>query len=342
MAIDTQSLSQLISEFRLLQTKDSVTPESLGYILQRITDLLATAGTSDTVTRLQQIADGFNKAGRVIVSIAQGNADINNVNANVQALNISTGEISTTSCVLIQQATADRAGAMRAQHVADLSEAKKNIKDISLSLSELSSRLDEANQLITELQEKVNAVPPPSQVNNPKQNIACLVKDGKLHVVGAAKLLDDGFVPYLFRNVRKRNPFKDKNRPEADQSYGPETKGWGVLGSMYSVRIENSIVEISQNARNEIGCMPKNGYTSDPVYFAGNQGNEQTVGYGRSSVKLHDANGNYRLIRLRFAIGFAKPIYPGRRKITPANLVTPLAEFTLIFDSGRRKWAFGK
>ena len=46
MAIDTKSLSQLIAEFRKLQTKDSITPESLGYILQRIADLLATAGTT--------------------------------------------------------------------------------------------------------------------------------------------------------------------------------------------------------------------------------------------------------------------------------------------------------
>ena len=48
MAIDTKSLSQLIAKFSKLQTKDSITPESLGYILQRIADLLATAGTSET------------------------------------------------------------------------------------------------------------------------------------------------------------------------------------------------------------------------------------------------------------------------------------------------------
>ena len=36
MAIDTKSLTQLISDFRKLQAKDSITPESLGSILQRI------------------------------------------------------------------------------------------------------------------------------------------------------------------------------------------------------------------------------------------------------------------------------------------------------------------
>ena len=36
MAIDVKSISQLISEFRKLQTKDSITPESLGYIFSEL------------------------------------------------------------------------------------------------------------------------------------------------------------------------------------------------------------------------------------------------------------------------------------------------------------------
>ncbi len=60
MAIDTKSLTEIITEFRALQSKDAVSPESLGYILQRIVDLLATAGTSETVTKIQNLLDGFN------------------------------------------------------------------------------------------------------------------------------------------------------------------------------------------------------------------------------------------------------------------------------------------
>ncbi len=33
-----KSLTQIIIEFRALQAKDAITPESLGYILQRIVD----------------------------------------------------------------------------------------------------------------------------------------------------------------------------------------------------------------------------------------------------------------------------------------------------------------
>lgn len=39
MAINTKPITQLITDFRALQAKDAITPESLGYILQRIADL---------------------------------------------------------------------------------------------------------------------------------------------------------------------------------------------------------------------------------------------------------------------------------------------------------------
>lgn len=75
MAIDTQSLTQIITDFRALQSKDAVSPESLGYILQRIADLLATAGTSETVTKIQNLLDGFKAAGQAITALSQGQSD---------------------------------------------------------------------------------------------------------------------------------------------------------------------------------------------------------------------------------------------------------------------------
>ena len=47
MAIDTKHISDLITEFRALQSKDAVSPESLGYLLQRIVDVLAKATDSN-------------------------------------------------------------------------------------------------------------------------------------------------------------------------------------------------------------------------------------------------------------------------------------------------------
>ena len=114
MAIDTKSLSQLITELRKFTAKDSVSPESLGYILQCIADLLLPAGTSETVAELKKILDGFKKFGEVVTSISQGKADPNHVYANINSADISNGAIFTTSGIFIQQATTERAGAKRA------------------------------------------------------------------------------------------------------------------------------------------------------------------------------------------------------------------------------------
>ena len=47
------------------------------------------------------------------------------------------------------------------------------------------------------------------------------------------------------------------------------------------------------------------------------------------------------MIRLVFGIGLAKPIYPGTAAITPANLTSSLATFTIIYDPGTARWCFG-
>ncbi len=70
MAIDVKSITQLISEFRKLQTKDSITPESLGYILQRIADLLASAGTSETQAILGNWYNTLSKVDRCKRSVS--------------------------------------------------------------------------------------------------------------------------------------------------------------------------------------------------------------------------------------------------------------------------------
>lgn len=130
MAIDTKSLTQIITEFRALQTKDAVLPESLGYILQRIVDLLSTAGTSETVTGIQKLLDGFKAAGQAITALSQGQSDRNHIYANKSTVNLATGAVTSTSGIFIQQATTERAGAMRAQQVIDLNATKKAVAEV--------------------------------------------------------------------------------------------------------------------------------------------------------------------------------------------------------------------
>ena len=45
MAINITTITQLISDFRVLSQKDSISPESLGVLLQRLADLINSAAS---------------------------------------------------------------------------------------------------------------------------------------------------------------------------------------------------------------------------------------------------------------------------------------------------------
>ena len=218
MAIDTKSVTDLITEFRALQTKDTVSPESLGYILQRITDLLATAGTSETIAQIQKLLDGFKTAGQAITSIEQGKADRNNIYADKKTVNLSTGVISSSSEIFIQQATTERAGAMRAQQVIDLNAAKKSISTLETEVATLKQQSSSSTAAAI-------------------QTFSVTAEDGYLKVYDHEDLVKAGYVPYIFRLTKKRNRFADERYIGNNKRYCPKRKGWNLYGSYYSVKI---------------------------------------------------------------------------------------------------------
>lgn len=334
MAIDIKSISQLITEFRKLQSKDSISPESLGYILQRLADLLATAGTSDTVAKIQQLLDGFKAAGYAITSIAQGKTDRNHVYANIGKVSLSDGSTSSTSGIFIQQATTERAGAMRAQQVVDLNAARNKIAEIV--------------PLLEKIQAKLGMDGSKGLYNNAQIQVS--VENDQLRIYGAQQLIADGYVPYLFRLTRKRNQWKDKIALEAGatpRKYCDKRKGWNLYGSVYTLRISDSIIAISTNSKSHLS-QEALGYSTHPTAFVKTytrpRDNAPCFAWGRAVVSLLDPKNKkkHRMIRLRFAVGFAKKILPGRSLITTANLVSSLAEFTLIYNPNGKSWSFGK
>lgn len=335
MAIDIKSLTQLITEFRALQSKDSVSPESLGYILQRIADLLATAGTSDTVAKIQQLLDGFAKAGVAISTFEQGDGDRNNILVNSKEIDLSTGGIGTrTNNLFIKQATTERAGAMRAQQVTDLNYVR--------------NRMAEVLPLLETIQAKLGMTDGTKGLYNTAQ-ISVMVHNGFLRIYGAQQLIADGYVPYLFRLTRKRNKWNDKVALEAGatpKKYCDKRKGWNLYGSVYTVKINGNTLYFSTNAKAQY-CMPAQSYSSSPDVLVSHhirKDGTPTFGWGRSVVSLLDSKNakKHRMIRLRFAIGFAKKTLPGRSLITTANLVSSLAEFALIYNPISKTWHFGK
>lgn len=336
MAIDVKSITQLISEFRKLQTKDSITPESLGYILQRLADLLATAGTSETINNIQTLLNGFKAAGQAVVSLQQGAADRNHILANIKTVDLGNGSIgSATNNLFIQQATTERAGAMRAQQVIDLNNARKAVAEIQ--------------KILDVVQAKLGLTAGNKGLYNNAQ-ISVAVVNGQLKIYGAQQLMADGYVPYLFRLTRKRNEWDDKVAIAAGaprKKYCDKRKGWNLYGSVYTVQITGSTLTFSTNSKSHLSVKAA-AYSPLPDTLVSHHTRKDgipTFGWGRSSVKLVDRKSStkkHRMIRLRFAIGFAKKIMPGRSLITTANLVSSLAEFSLIYNPSKKTWHFGK
>lgn len=347
MAIDTKSLTQLITEFRKIQAKDAITPETVGYLLQRIADLLATAGTSDTVAKIQQLLDGFKAAGYAVTSIAQGQTDRNHVYANIGKVSLSDGSTSSTSGIFIQQATTERAGAMRAQQVTDLNAAKKGVSDLQKQTATI-------EEILATMQ-KALGIGDGSSITNVinTAQISCQAVNGTLRILGAQKLLAAGYVPYLFRLTCKRNQYHHRSAyrtsADADKRYCAESKGWHLYGSCHSVKIEGNTVKFTTLNRHELH-LPSESYSSAPeslVYIHTSATGHKLIAWGRKMVYLNDMRvinnkKKFRMIRLRFAIGFAKKILPGKSQITPANLVSSMAEFTVIFNAATQTWSFGK
>lgn len=344
--IDTKSLTDLITEFRKITAKDAITPESLGAILQRIADLLATAGTQETAKILTEWYNALRIAPNYITSIVQGNADRNDIKLTPSTVSMRSGIKSTIADgIVIRQATTERAGAMRAQQVTDLNAAKRGVTDLEKATSQLNDTLA---QLLAKL--GLGDGSSISSVFNTAQ-ISCQVVNGKLHVLGAQNLVKAGYVPYLFRYTRKRNPFRDKYASAEDRAkkkYCAKSKGWHVYGSCHAVQISGTEVTFSTNPRGDLHLQAK-GYSPEPTALFSTHTDadgHKCVGWARSSVSLIDyklKNSNqHRMLRFRFAIGFAKKILPGKIAITPANLVSSLAEFSLIYNAARESWHLSK
>ena len=334
MAIDTKSLTQIITEFRVLQSKDAVSPESLGYILQRIVDLLSTAGTSETVNNIQKLLDGFKAAGQAITALSQGQSDRNHIYANKSTVNLATGAVASSSGIFIQQATTERAGAMRAQQVIDLNATKKAVAEVE--------------KILEIVQVKLGMTEGSKTLFNTAQ-IAVLVINGVLKIHGAQQLIADGYVPYLFRLTCKRNQWGDKFAQNATaKKYCAPRKGWNLYGSCYSIAIgSDNTISFSTNPHS-LQSQKALGYSPAPITLVTSHTRKDgtpSFGWGRTSVRLLDSKSKtkkHRMIRLRFAVGFAKKILPGRSLVTTANLVSSLAEFSLIYNPASKTWHFGK
>lgn len=260
--VDSTSLTQLIEAFRVLQTKDSITPETLGALLSRISELLASAGTAVSVDTLMQWYE--------------------------------------TDAPKIER-------------------LRRQISDIGHIR--------------------------PSEIF-PKAQIACVVDGGKLYIHGAKKLIDAGYVPYVFRNIRKRSRLNDCDRTFT-RTHGLTRKGWTVFGSHFAYRMKGGILEFSTNGPSRFHSRDcaSGEFTTAPsalVTVATDSDGVEKVAWGRDCIPVHTVGEpTYRQLRLKFGVGFAKPVSPCRRRVTLADLASSFATFTVVLCTDGR-WTFGR
>ena len=147
--IDISNLTSLITAFRQETEQGSISPETLGALLQAIANQLQSATTDQEQSKLTNIYNNLLKMGNCLTNLAQGDTDRNNVLGDYTFYNVVSGIPSAQrGQVLIKQATTERAGVMRAQQVIDLNAAKKGVATLEAAVAQINTQLEELNGYI--------------------------------------------------------------------------------------------------------------------------------------------------------------------------------------------------
>lgn len=174
--------------------------------------------------------------------------------------------------------------------------------------------------------------------------IAVEVQDGGLYVVNHEQLTKAGLVPYIFRRTKKKNGYHWNDEEYETDSHSNYKKGWNVRGYCGTTRIDQASGRVNfYGAKN---CFEDIGYKeSDYSYYPDDLvkiGKSGCLCWGAKKIDLGDYEcypvsyaslkseriAHSRYVVLPFGIAFGKPI-PFGKKITLADMATPLAQFTL-------------
>ena len=273
MAINTSTITQLISDFRALSQKDSISPESLGVLLQRLADLINSAASDEEYKAIYDAFQNFvaNIAAvpNALYKLEQGSADRNDILMNITTSHLINGVTMTLKDALfIRQATTERAGAMRAQQVADLNNTRTGLASLQKTVSSLSDVVGKLETTVSENGELLNRVDEVAnycsegiadltenlQVTNDdlaatqksvEENasgissikkitdcprITTSVINGKLQIYNFRYYIQNGYYAFVFRLTSKRNRCSLQNFPEKRR--GDKHKGWHVIGGL--------------------------------------------------------------------------------------------------------------
>lgn len=380
--IDTTALTALITAFRAEVTQNSISPEKVGSILQQIADLLATAAPDSDISEFTVLRQRLMGVSTMFTSLAQGTSDRNHIYLTSNTYNVATGTKHTnTDAIRIQQATTERAGAMRAQQVIDLNAAKKNITDLQTEVANLGRVLDATGSRFNVLSEQIDGIKNTDLVALSK-NIADLrsiletldtemgeaeddiialrndisdiqdtrtisvdVKDRFLILQGAAPLLERKLIPYLFRLTKKANRKRYTNSAGTRiRKKSKPRKGWHLMGNRTTLNVDATTLEVSINTTVHGNDKREASYSYHPMDFiklSNDLNGHKQVAYGKRLISLWNEEKE-RERKISLKYGIAFG-YKIKGDGLPIDLLcTNIAEFSVVYDPKSRSWSFSK
>lgn len=380
--IDTTALTALITAFRAEVTQNSISPEKVGSILQQIADLLATAAPDSDISEFTVLRQRLMGVSTMFTSLAQGISDRNHIYLTSNTYNVATGTKHTdTDAIRIQQATTERAGAMRAQQVIDLNAAKKNITDLQTEVANLGRVLEATGSHFNILSEQIDGIKNTDLVALSK-NIADLrslletldtvmgeaeddiialrndisdiqdtrtisvdVKDRFLILQGAAPLLERKLIPYLFRLTKKANRKRYTNSAGTRiRKKSKPRKGWHLMGNRTTLNVDATTLEVSINTTVHGNDKREASYSYHPMDFiklSNDVDGHKQVAYGKRLISLWNEEKE-RERKVSLKYGIAFG-YKIKGDGLPIDLLcTNIAEFSVVYDPKSRSWSFSK
>ena len=380
--IDTTSLTALISAFRAEVTQNSISPEKVGGILQQIADLLATATPDSDMSEFTVLRQRLMSISTMFTSLAQGTSDRNHIYLTSNTYNVATGtKYTDTDSIRIQQATTERAGAMRAQQVIDLNTAKKNITELQTEIANLGRVLDAVGSRFNILSEQIDGVKNADLVAL-SENIADLrslletldtemgeaeddiivlrndindiqdirtisveVKDRFLTLQGAAPLLERKLIPYLFRLTKKANRKRYKNSAGVKiRKKNRPRKGWHLMGNRTTLNVDATTFEVSIKTTVHGNDKREASYSYHPMDFiklSNDIDGHKQVAYGKRLISLWNEEKE-RERKVSLKYGIAFGYKMTGDGVPIESLCTNIAEFSVVYNPKDKSWSFSK
>ena len=357
--MDISTLTNLITAFRAETQSNSITPDSLGQLLQKIVYELGEAAEDATVQQLKDWKNLFQNLGSLLTKISLGTDDRNNIILHVECVNPVTLREESSS-VTLRQATTERAGIMRAQQVSDLNSVRNKMQHLAALRIEMAATSSAVEfDLVEEYGDVFNsdavlsvAFPVASashagvltaedyrkigSASKAFYTIQCDTRDDKLIVKSTADVINAGYVPYLLRYSKKK-PRYSNLREGRKRWYGPIMRGWHLFCDEKKIRVDtDGKVQFGHNVGTD--KEPEWEYSEECRWLFGNirrkyEFDDPTgvllgykVGFG---CKVHLIDTSHRF---RFGIVFGPPLPEGgNRSLDLSQCVTNIAEFYVNF-----------